>query len=157
MAGNKDPKWLQPLWEKKKRDTAKRVERAVKEMLKRDQSVTLDGIRNTVRSMFGISISANTIHRNEGAYAAYQKHRTARRMTKSRNPALAALVRQLTGSKAVNLKAKINRLRRESKDSLIAHLLELQEERKRQADREDTLREEIFRLHPSACNKRGDQ
>jgi hypothetical protein len=41
------------------------------------RTVTLDRIRQTVRLLFGVSISANTIRRNEGAYAAYRKHRMA--------------------------------------------------------------------------------
>jgi len=41
-----------------------------------------------------------------------------------------------------------------NQNSLIARLLQIDEERKRQAEREDVLREEIFRLHP-AVRKRG--
>lgn len=77
MARSKNPKWLEPLWEKKKSETAKRVQGAVKELVKQNEPVTLDSIRHTVRALFGISISANTIRRNEGAYAAYQKHGTS--------------------------------------------------------------------------------
>lgn len=154
MRGSRDPRWLQPLWEKKKADTARRVERAVKEMVRLNKPVTLEGIRNMVKSLFGVSISTNTIQRNEGAYAAYQKHRTARRRTKVRDHGLAAMLRGLSGAGAANLRGRINRLRRDSKDSLIARLLQLEEERKRQAEREDALREEIFRLHP-AVRKRG--
>ncbi len=83
MAANSNPKWLEPLWERKKSETAKRVEQAVKEMVKQSEPVTLDGIRHTVKALFGISISANTIQRNEGAHAAYQKHRTAREVIRS--------------------------------------------------------------------------
>ena len=154
MRGSKDPKWLQPLWEKKKADTARRVERAVKEMVRLKKRVTLEGIRNTVTSLFGVSISTNTIQRNEEAYAAYQMHRTARRNAKARDHDLAGMLRSVSGASAVNLRARVNRLRRDSKDSLIARLLQLEEERKRQAEREDALREEIFRLHP-AVRKRG--
>jgi len=154
VRGSKDPKWLQPLWEKKKADTARRVERAVKEMVRLKKRVTLEGIRNTVTSLFGVSISTNTIQRNEEAYAAYQMHRTARRRAKVRDHDLAGMLRSVSGASAVNLRARVNRLRRDSKDSLIARLLQLEEERKRQAEREDALREEIFRLHP-AVRKRG--
>lgn len=154
MRTGRDPRWLEPLWEKKKADTARRVERAVREMVRLKKPVTLEGIRATVKSLFGVSISTNTIQRNEEAHAAYDKHRTARRTTKVRDHDLGGLLRSVSGRDAANLRARINRLRRESKDSLIARLLQLEEERKRQAEREDALREEIFRLHP-AIRKRG--
>jgi hypothetical protein len=157
MRGSKDPSWLQPLWEKKRAATAKRVERAIKELIRRKAPVTLEGIRNCVQSLFGVSISTNTIQRNEQAYAAYQEHRTARRTAKVRDHDLGTMLRGVTGTSAVNLRARINRLRRDSKDSLIARLLQLEEERKRQAEREDALREEIFRLHPAARKRGGDQ
>jgi hypothetical protein len=156
VRGNKDPRWLQPLWEKKKADTAKRVQRAVKEMVRLKRPVTLDGIRNTVKSLYGVSISTNTIQRNEQAYAAYEEHRTTRRSAKVRDRNLAAMVRSAAGRGAANLRARINRLRRESKDSLIARLLHMEDERKRQAEREDTLREEIFRLHPTVRKRGGN-
>jgi len=154
MSANKDPRWLEPLWVKKKSETARRVERAVREMVRLKKPATLEGIRATVKSLFGLSISTNTIQRNEEAYAAYDKHRTARRTVKARDRDLGGLLRSLSGKAAANLRARINRLRRESKDSLIARLLQLEEERKRQAEREDSLREEIFRLH-LAVRKRG--
>ncbi len=154
MADGKDPRWLEPLWEKKKADTARRVERAVKEMVRLKRPVTLEGVRNMVKSLFGVSISTNTIQRNEEAYAAYEKHRTTRRTVKMRDRDLAAMLRGVSGKDAANLRARVNRLRRESKDGLIARLLQLEQERKRQAEREDALREEIFRLHP-AVRKRG--
>lgn len=154
MRAGKDPRWLEPLWEKKKADTARRVERAVKEMVRLKKPVTLEGIRNMVKSMFGVSISMNTIQRNEEAYAAYDRHRAARRSAKARDRDLAERLRSVSAKDAANLRARINRLRRESKDSLIARLLHLEEERKLQAKREDALREEIFRLNP-VIRKRG--
>jgi hypothetical protein len=144
------------MWEKKKADTAKRINRAVKELARLKQPVTFESIRNTVKSLFGVSISANTIQRNEEAYAVYLRHRTARRTAKAGDRELARRLRDVSASAAVNLRAKINRLRRESKDSLIERLLQLEEERKYQAQREKALREEIFRLHP-AGRKRGDE
>jgi hypothetical protein len=156
MRGSKDPKWLRPMWEKKKVDTAKRVDRAVKELARLKQPVTFESIRNTVKSLFGVSISANTIQRNEQAYAVYLRHRTVRRTSKSADRELARRLREASGSAAVNLRAKINRLRRESKDNLIERLLQLEEERKNQAQREKALREEIFRLHP-AGRRRGNE
>jgi hypothetical protein len=57
----------------------------------------------------------------------------------------------------VNPKAKISRLRRERKESLIARLFQLEAERKRQSEREDTRREEILRLHHSTARKQVGQ
>src|SRR3982750_1701863 len=139
MREGKNPRWLKPLWEKKKVETAKRVERAVKEMIRLKKPVPLEGIRNTVKTMFGASISANTIQRNERAYAAYQKHRTTKSLAKVRDHGLAGMLRGISGPGAANLRAKVNRLRRDTKDSLIAKLLQVEEERKRQAEREDAL------------------
>ncbi len=156
MRTSRDPRWLEPLWERKRSDTARRVVRAVREMVRLKRPVTLEGIRTTVKSLFGVSISANTIRRNEEAYAAYDKHRTARRTVKARNRDLVGVLRGVSGRHAFNLRARINRLRREAKDSLIARLLRLEEERRRQAEREDALREEIFRLHPAVRNRRGN-
>jgi len=156
MRESKNPRWLEPLWEKKKAETAMRVERAVREMVRLKKPVTLEGIRNTVKAMFGASISGNTIQRNERAYTAYQKHRTAKSLSKVPDHGLAGMLRGVSGPAAVNLRARINRLRRYTKDSLIAKLLELEDERKRQAEREDALREEIFRLHPAARKRGGD-
>jgi hypothetical protein len=156
MREGKNPRWLEPLWEKKKAETAKRVERAVKEMVRLKTPVTLEGIRNTVKTFFGVSISANTIQRNERAYAAYHKHRTAKSLAKVRDHGLAGMLRGVSGPGAVNLRARVNRLRRDTKDSLIAKLLHLEEERRKQAEREDALREEIFRLHPAARKRGGD-
>lgn len=157
MAANKSPKWLEPLWEKKKTETARRVEQAVREMVRKCEPVTLDGIRQKVKALFGVSISANTIQRNEGAYAVYEKHRTARHVSRTRNTTGATMLRGLARPIAVSLRAKINRLRRQTKDSLIVRLLQLEEERKRQSGREDSLREEILRLHFSAGRKGGGQ
>ena len=42
MTAKSNPKWLEPLWEKKKSETAKRVEQAVTELVKQSESVTLE-------------------------------------------------------------------------------------------------------------------
>ena len=46
----------------------------------------------------------------------------------------------------VAFRAKINRLRRESKDTLIFRIVDLEEKVRAQARRENNLREEILRL-----------
>ena len=153
MRGSKDPKWLRPLWEKKKADIASRVDRAVKQLVRLDKG-TFESIRTTVKSLFGVSISANTIQRNEKAYAVYLRYRTTRRTSKAAERGLARRLRKASGAAAVNLRARINSLRRESKDNLIERLLQREEEIRNQAAREEALREEIFRLHPAARKTR---
>jgi hypothetical protein len=138
-------RWLEPLWDRKRRDTAKRVERAVHHLVATGKPVTLETIRRTVQSLFKISISTNTILRNEEAYVMYVKHRAVPRRPKSKNPLLTALVHD-TASNPVALRSKISRLRRESKDALIHRLLQLEKSVAKQAHREDNLREEVLRL-----------
>src|SRR5438093_13389403 len=77
-------RWLEPLWDRKRRDTAKRVERAVRHLVAAGKPVTLEAIRQTVKSLFKVSISTNTILRNEEAYAIYVKHGAVHRISKSK-------------------------------------------------------------------------
>lgn len=141
----RDLRWLQPLWDRKRRDTAKRVQRAVQHLMTAGKPVTLEAIRRTVKSLFKVSISTNTILRNEEAYAMYVKHSPAPRRPKSTNPLLMALVHDQPSNSAA-LRSKISRLRRESKDALIHRILQLEDSVAKQARREDNLREEVLRL-----------
>ena len=97
-----------------------------------------------------------TIQRNEEDYAAYQMHQTARRSAKVRDHSLTGMLRSVSGAQSISERGSTG-LRRDSKDSLIVRLLQLEEERKRQAEREDALCEEIFRLHPAVRKRGGDQ
>ena len=68
MSDGKVPEWLRARWERTKCETAARVQAAVDQLRERGRGVTFESIRETIRSMHGVSISANTIKRNELAY-----------------------------------------------------------------------------------------
>lgn len=140
------PRWLQPMWDRKKRETAKRVGTAVEHLTTKATPVTLESVRDAVKSLFGVSISTNTIQRNDEAYEIYLKHAKVRRTQQKGNGPLMELLRATTGSTRVALRAKINRLRRESKDAVIFRFFQLEERLEGQAKREDNLREEVLRL-----------
>jgi hypothetical protein len=99
-----------------------------------------------VKALFKVSISTNTIQRNENAYDIYQKHRTARRVSRGGSALLAELQRATPVPQRVAFRAKINRLRRECKDALIFRIIGLEQKLQEQARRENNLREEILRL-----------
>lgn len=145
---DRELRWLEPMWERKRRDTAKRVELAVRHLTRAGKPVTLEAIRQSVKSLFKVSISTNTILRNEEAYAIYMKHRSAASRSKTKNPQLRALLNKDSNDRA--LRTKISRLRRESKDALIYRILVLEESVKKQGRREDNLREEVLRLSLAA-------
>jgi hypothetical protein len=116
--------------------------------------VTIEAIRETVKALSGVSISANTIHRNESANEAYQKHRAERRRKPSKEASLTQLLRDTPTSRRISLRAKVNRLRRESKDALIARLIRLESAAREHDTRESNLREEILRLTLDAGTRR---
>ena len=146
-SGRRDLSWLKPMWDRKKRETADRVTRAVTHLIKTKRPVTLAAIRETVEALFSASISTNTIQRNEEAYAVYLQHRAHPAPVRAKNAALRALLAAEGGEKrSAALRARIDRLRRESKDALIARIIELEKSAEQHARREDNLREEILRL-----------
>ena len=142
----RNPRWLEPIWDRKRRATAKRVESAVRHLIAKGCPVTLQAIRDAVKTLFKVSISTNTIQRNEMAYEIYRKHSTSRRTAGGGSVSLAQLRRSIPVSQNVAFRAKINRLRRESKDALIFRILELEAKGQGQALCENNLREEILRL-----------
>jgi hypothetical protein len=143
---NRQLRWLQPIWDRKRRETARRVEGAVQRLVSTGKAVTLEAIRQVVKSEFKVSISTNTILRNEEAYAIYLQHSGARRRAKPRSPLLMGLLGNTVAAKRVALRSKLNRLRRESKDALIFRVMQLEESLNKQTQREDNLREEVLRL-----------
>ena len=143
----RNPRWLEPLWDRKRRDTAKRVEGAVRHLVAQGKPVTMQAIRDAVKALFKVSISTNTIQRNEMAYEIYQKHSSARRGLRTGCASLTQLQRATPVPQRVAFRAKINRLRRESKDALIFRIIGLEEKVQGQARRENNLREEILRLN----------
>lgn len=140
------PDWLQPRWERQKRDTATRVEAAVSALQKDGSQVTYASICKRVNSLFGLSISPNTIKRNELAYRIYLANRRPSRKKQFREPLLLQLIDSAVDQEKRSLQSRSVRLRRESKDSLIARLISLERTVTRQKNAENLLREEILRL-----------
>jgi hypothetical protein len=89
----------------------------------KSEPVTMEAIQRTVKALSGVSISANTIHRNEAACEACQKHRTAPRRKASREASLSQLLCTAPADQRTSLRSKINRLRRESRDALMIKLI----------------------------------
>ena len=146
MSDGKVPEWLRARWERTKSETEARVQAAVDQLRERGRGVTLESIRETIRSMHGISISANTIKRNELAYQIYSAHRQRPKVASLPQPALRALVANASGEERRGLQSKLSRLRREPKDSLVAKVVSLERAGAKQRDVENRLREEILRL-----------
>lgn len=61
MSKRPTPEWLRPCWEQKTKETAARVQEAVDQLRRQGRKITLDAIRDTIRSACGVSISTNTI------------------------------------------------------------------------------------------------
>jgi len=146
-AVRKSPVWLQPIWERKRAETVRRVTAAVRKLKKQGKAVTLAGIREAIRELDGVSISTNTIQRNELAYQLYRQHAAAgpaRRTSKS--GALTALQHGAPDAQRAAMRSKIARLRRHSKDTLIAKVVELETAVENQGKRENALRDELLRI-----------
>jgi hypothetical protein len=143
----KSPQWLQPMWAHKRAETVQRVTAAVRALQGQAKPVTLAAIRQAILELTGISISTNTIQRNELAYEVYCNNASAGPATRApRDSALAALQRAAPPAQRPAVRAKIARLRRQSKDTLIAKLIELETAVEDQVKRENALREELLRV-----------
>jgi hypothetical protein len=140
------PGWLQPRWERQKRDTATRVEAAVSALQEDRAEVTYANICKRVSILFGLSISTNTIKRNELAYRIYLANRRPPRYKRLREPLLLQLIDGSSDQEKRSLRSRSARLRRESKDSLIARLISLERTVTEKKNVENLLREEILRL-----------
>ena len=146
MSNGKVPEWLRARWERTKCETAARVQSAVDQLRQHNRYVTFESIREAIRSMHGVSISANTIKRNELAYKVYLANCRKPKTGKLPEPALRVLLSSFPREKRHALEVKISRLRREPKDALIARLVSLESTTAGQRDAENRLREEILRL-----------
>jgi hypothetical protein len=160
LAGNRtrpSPEWLRARWDHQRRETADRVGRAVAQLRAQDRRVTFSAIRDAVKQADGVSISTNTIQRNDLAYAVYQQHASIRPPARRRHQSLSALLDRAPATDRPALRTNITRLRRASKDELIASLIELAREVKKQGRREHALREELLRVtlaaSPGATNR----
>ena len=146
MSDGKVPEWLRARWERTKSETAARVQSAVDQLREHGRGVTFESIRETIRSMHGVSISANTIKRNELAYQIYSAHRQRPKVASLPQPALRALVANTSDKDRRGLQSKISRLRREPKDSWSPSWFAWNApSQSRETSRID-LREEILRL-----------
>ena len=63
------PEWLRARWDRQRRETVARVTRAVDHLRSQERPVTFSAIRDAVKHLDGVSISTNTIQRNDLAYA----------------------------------------------------------------------------------------
>lgn len=140
------PEWLRSRWDHQRRETADRVSRAVAWLRAQHQPVTFSAIRDAVKQADGVSISTNTIQRNDLAYAVYQRYASIRPSAPRRHRSLSALLDRAPAAERAALRTKIARLRRAAKDELIASLIELAREVKNQGRREHALREELLRV-----------
>jgi hypothetical protein len=137
------PVWLSEHWERKKTETLVRVRTAIECLTAEQQRLTVNAIREKVKAIFGVPFSANTIKRNEAAHALYVSCRQPYRGPAARD----ALLRDLYASATdrPHLHAKVARLRRQSKDHLIARLILLERAAELHGEVENRLREEIIR------------
>ena len=140
------PEWLRPHWEQTTKATAARVQEAVDQLRRKGRKVTLDAIRDTIRSTCGVSISTNTIKRNDLAYQVYLAHRQQPRISCLPEPEIRKIIENAPAEERHGLRSQISRLRRERKDSLVAKVVSLESTARKQRDIENRLREEILRL-----------
>src|SRR3974377_1740499 len=140
------PGWLQPRWERQKAGTPVRGEGAVRAMQKDHAEVTYASICKRVSILFGLSISPNTIKRNELSYRIYMASRGPPRRKQLRESVSRRQINSASGPEKRSMWSKTARLRRESKDALIARLISLERRVRQQKSAENLLREEILRL-----------
>ena len=140
------PLWLTAIWEQRRTETATRIARAVTKLRSDGREVTYSSICAAVRAIDGISISPNTIKRNGGAYEIYIAHRLPPRRRCFPEPLLAQTMTTASPEEKRSLQSRVQRLRRETKDALIARVLRLERIVEQQKAAENALRDEIIRL-----------
>ena len=140
------PVWLTAIWEQRRTETAARIARAVTKLRSDGCEVTYSSICAAVRAIDGISISPNTIKRNGGAYEIYIPHRLPPLRRCLPEPVLAQAITAASPEEKRPLRSRIERLRRETKDALIARVLRLERIVEQQKAAEIALRDEIVRL-----------
>jgi hypothetical protein len=140
------PEWLKDRWADRKKATVTRITGAVAHLKTAGDMVTYASICRSVELLYGVSISANTIKRNEEAYEVYSTHRSSRHLSPAKELALQSLAQNTPGEHRNRLRSRIARLRRLRKDALIARLLQLEDASDRQKMIETNLRDEVLRL-----------
>jgi hypothetical protein len=142
---HQSPIWLEGRWADQKQLTADRIA-AVASLRQAGRKISYGSICSSVQSVYGISISANTIKRNQAAYEIYSANRSSPHYPSSKEQALRKLVQNATEDQRNRLGSRIARLRRMRKDALIAMLLQLEDANDRQKITESNVRDEILRL-----------
>jgi hypothetical protein len=151
------PKWLEGRWAEQKRATATRIAGAIASLRQAGDKITYGSICRSVQSLYGFSISANTIKRNDAAYEIYSANRSSRHYSSSKEQVLQRQLKNATDTQRNRLGSKIARLRRMRKDALIAMLIQLQGESDHQRNTETNLRDEILRLVANKVHDRRGQ
>ncbi|MGC1360571.1 MAG: hypothetical protein WA419_18545 [Silvibacterium sp.] len=144
----KQPIWLEPYWQTKREAIANRIRAAIASLQKKCISVSLSAICKEVKELNGRSISPNSVKRNQGAYDAYLIARPQARSVGSAG--LKDLTSRLQGAQRGAMYAKIARLRRERKDSLIARLIAVEQHGAQRELVEQRLRDQIITLSLSS-------
>ena len=157
MHKKRSPVWLQPRWERRKQETVDRVAAAVEKLRQEAREVTYSTVCAAVKELYSISISSNTLKRNDAAYQIYLAHRREPRKKVGRARGLRDLVASAATSERDRLVSKIARLRRKSKDTLITELITLERRVVQQTEVENKLREEIIRLDLASRGIESDQ
>jgi hypothetical protein len=141
------PSWLTETWEVRKSETADRVLKAIASLNSRGVPVTLAKICGEVKSIYGISISPTTIKRNHLANEAYRANRNRSGAVRFGDPDLVQLCANTPDADRPKLLTKISRLRRNSKDSLIVKVIQLDQSNRDREKVENSLREEILKVN----------
>ena len=151
------PTWLEGRWAEQKLATATRIAGAIASLRQAGDKITYGSICRSVQLLYSISISANTIKRNDAAYEIYSANRSSRRFSPAKEQALQRLVQNVAVEQRNRMGSRIARLRRMRKDALITMLLQLQDADDRQKTIETNLREEILRLVANRIHDRCGQ
>lgn len=145
IPNKRKPEWLREMWEQKTEQTVERVDAAVKRLRNDGATVTLASISSTVADIYGSRMSTNTILRNPRAYDIYRAARTPAPRRCRRDTDLNSLLVAVSGPEKARLQSQILRLRRRSKEALMATIIRLERERTQQAMTENALRDELLR------------
>jgi len=113
---------------------------------------TVASICATVKSLYGVSISSNTIKRNHLAHEIYKRHCATRASSVLPEAILKRISDSVPEGEKRNFWSKVARLRREPKDRLIGRLIEAEEAFNKHRITETALREEIIQLSLRAMN-----
>jgi len=143
---HQSPDWLKDRWADQKKATVTRIAGAIASLRDAGNKITYGSICRSVESLYGVSISTNTIKRNHEAYEIYSVNRSSRRFSPAKEQALQKLVQNSPKEHRTRLGSRIARLRRMRKDALIAKLVQLEDACDCQKTIETNLRDEILRL-----------